>query len=440
MRKKILKLQNSSNFGALLTNGLLASMRLLNFTLLARALSTENFGIWVIYLTTVNFMEMLRFGLLRTAFIKFTSGLAEVEQRIVEGSSWLIALVFCLLIGLLALLFHFLQPLIPLSEGFRLFFVYYPAYALLVLPYHYATFKLQAAKRFMAIFALTVTHTTSWASILIFNLFYPLSLQQLVWGHIAAISMASGLALLLGWSNVSAIPAASKAWIMKLLHFGKYSIGTLIGSNLLKSADTYLINLFLGPAATALYNIPLRLTEMLEIPLRALAQTALPKISAAANQNQKTRISELFAQYTSFASLIYLPLLSAAFIFAPQLVTLIGGEQYTGTHSIFRIFLVASVFLPADRFAGVTLDAIGLPQINLRKVVVMALVNIAGDYLVLQYSTNLSLVALVTINTLFIGMSYGLYQLIRLKIIKMAHFKAYLFKYGRRLKLSKNTP
>ncbi|GJM61296.1 oligosaccharide flippase family protein [Persicobacter diffluens] len=430
------RFKNSTNFGALLSNGLLAGMRLLNFTLLARSTSKTDFGIWIIYLTTVNFVEMVRFGLLRTAYVKYTSGLEKVDRDPIEGSSWILAILFSGIVFLACLLLFWLP--LEVSEGFQYFFYYYPLYSLVILPFHYATFRFQTYRKFFHIFRITLVQTGLWAILLLYHYFQPQSIQWLIRAHLSASFLSGLVALLGGWSNVLAIKKAEFQWIKRLLGFGKFSIGTLIGSNLLKSADTYLINYFLGPAATALYNIPLRLTEMLEIPLRALAQTALPKISKAANQNSKTEVSQLFAQYTTFASIIYFPMLLLAFLLAPWLVEFVGGAAYRETYPIFRIFLVAAIFLPLDRFTGITLDAVNLPQINLKKVVLMALCNVMGDVLILLFLPQLNWVAVVTINTLFIGMLYGIHQLRALKIIDRQHLFHFWFKYSQRIKSLKN--
>lgn len=53
-------------------------------------------------------------------------------------------------------------------------------------------------------------------------------------------------------------------------------MGTMVGANLLRSSDTFLIGAFLGGEAVAIFNIPLKLFELVEIPLRSFAATALP--------------------------------------------------------------------------------------------------------------------------------------------------------------------
>jgi O-antigen/teichoic acid export membrane protein len=85
------------------------------------------------------------------------------------------------------------------------------------------------------------------------------------------------------------------------------------------------------------------------------------------------------------------------FFLAKPLTLLLGGDAYVESFTIFQIFLIYSLLLPMDRFAGVTLDAINRPVLNTVKVLCMAFVNIVGDILVIHYFGSLEGVAICTI-------------------------------------------
>ncbi|WP_431159515.1 hypothetical protein, partial [Winogradskyella poriferorum] len=64
--------------------------------------------------------------------------------------------------------------------------------------------------------------------------------------------------------------------------FEKYSTFRLIGTNLLRNADILIIIISpFGSNAVALFTIPLKLTEIQQIPLRSFRATAFPKMSKA---------------------------------------------------------------------------------------------------------------------------------------------------------------
>lgn len=186
------------------------------------------------------------------------------------------------------------------------------------------------------------------------------------------------------WDGIRYVGKACKATNKKILDFGKYSTGTLIGSNLLKSADTFIIGLspFLGTAGVALYSIPLKLTEIIEIPLRSFAMTAFPGMSKASIDGNKDLVKHIFYTNAGGMTLLMIPVMLFSFIFAKDLVYILGGAGYESTTGIFRIFTVYGLLLPLDRFIGVALDSVNMPRSNFLKVVYMTVANIIGDSLV----------------------------------------------------------
>jgi O-antigen/teichoic acid export membrane protein len=199
--------------------------------------------------------------------------------------------------------------------------------------------------------------------------------------------------------------------VKELFHLIKYTLATLGTTNLLKSADTFLIGSFLGPKFVAAYAVPLKLTELFEIPLRSLSTTAFPQLAAKNNARDDKGFKGLFTQYISWSYMLYLPALIGAFILAPFVVELLGGHNYAFTTPIFRVFIFYGLLLPLDRLSGIGLDALQKPQINFIKVLVMALVNIAGDLLAITVSGKLEWVAFASVLNAATGAIFGLWML-----------------------------
>jgi O-antigen/teichoic acid export membrane protein len=226
--------------------------------------------------------------------------------------------------------------------------------------------------------------------------------------------------MILGWDGTKFITKASSETNKTLLHFGKYTTFTIIGTNLLRSADTVIISLSpMGPAAVALYSIPLKLTELQQIPLRSFVATAFPKMSKASVHNKIDEVKDLF--YTYSGALTYLLLLMSlcTFVFAEFFVLIISGEQYlkvdpiTGFNvvDIVRVFSIYGLLLPIDRMTGIGLDSINKPNINAIKVFVMVTANIIGDFIAIFVFKSLMLVAVASIVFTLIGIWMGMYFL-----------------------------
>jgi len=206
---------------------------------------------------------------------------------------------------------------------------------------------------------------------------------------------------------------SSKQTVKKFLNFGKYSFGTLIGSSLLKSADSIIIGLStLGSSAVALYSIPLKLIELMEIPLRSFVSTAYPKMARASLKGYQDEVIKLFYTYSGVTTILFFPVSILCFLFSRNFVYLLGGAQYLDSLIpviIFKIFAIYGLMLPIDRFTGIVLDAINRPKINFRKVIVMASTNILGDIIAVFIFKSLVLVAVVTILFTLAGQFLGWY-------------------------------
>jgi len=378
------KLFNNNNFLSLANNGLVAVFGFLSFIMLVRMLPQDIFGEWILFITLGNFVDMLRFGITRTAIIRFLSGAAHDESKKLIGSNNLINLISTLLLAFLTLaIYLFFKDSID-ESGFSMFFIWYPLLSFLNLPFNNAQSIQQARMRFDIMLWLRMINVGSFMLFLAVNMFFKYDIQTIIWAYLLTNLASSIVASLLNWDGIKYSFNATKAANKILLDFGKYTTGTLIGSNLLKSSDTFIIGIspFLGTTGVALYSIPLKLTEIIEIPLRSFTATAFPGMSKASIENKPDLVKKIFYTNSGGMTFIMFPLMLLSFIFAEEIVLILGGKDYVSTANIFRIFCVYGLFLPIDRFIGVALDSINKPRQNFFKVIYMTLSNIIGDLLV----------------------------------------------------------
>jgi O-antigen/teichoic acid export membrane protein len=403
----------------------------LSFMFLARTFTQEVFGEWVLYLVTAGLVEMLRFAITKVSIIRFLSGAKGHERNQLIGSNWLIGLILTALVILIIVAARFLFPDKINESGYTYFFTWYPLLAIANLPYNNALGVLQAEQKFTSILTIKVTSKGLFFIFVVANyIILDLGVLEVIYAHLIVNLLTSLLSILKGWDGMKYIFKATKENNARLFHFGKFTIGTMIGSNLLKSADTILIGLSpFGSAAVALYAVPLKLTELMEIPLRSFLATAFPKMSKASINNEPEKVKEVFYTYSGAITILFIPMIIVCILFAKFFILILGGEQYTSTVLpiiLFQIFAVYSFFLPIDRFTGVALDSINKPKKNFYKVIVMVLLNIIGDLIALYVFESLIAVAIVTIIFTVIGQIIGFSYLA--KEIPV-NFKE-IFKYG----------
>ena len=280
---------------------------------------------------------------------------------------------------------------------------------------------MQADLKFGKILFIRTLQSGGFFVVLVVNyFFFNLTLLQLVWAYVLIDVFTSGVCISNGWTGLRFVPMADKTTIRTLLNFSKYTTFTLIGTNLLRSADTFILSFSpLGTAAVALYSIPMKLTELQQIPLRSFAATAFPKLSKASIQGKIDEVKDVFYTYSGAMTFLFLFISLFIFIFADLFVLILGGNHYIGTDpvtgfnaaTIMRIFTVYGILLPLDRMTGIGLDSVNKPNINFIKVLYMVIANIVGDLIAIFIFKSLNLVVVATIFFTIIGCWIGFHYL-----------------------------
>ena len=423
LNRTLRKILREDNFLSLAGNVIIAILGIVGFAILARTFSLDIFGEWVLFITAGSFVEMFRFGITNTGLIRYLSG-AEEEQRVKYiGSNAIISLCVTVLIALILIICNIVFQDSIKHSGYFLFFTWYPILAFLNLPWNNALVVLQADSSFGKILALKSINSVSFFIVLVCNYFYfEMTLSELILALLAINAMTSVFTMVVGWDGLNHVRRASVATNKKLLDFGKYTTFTLIGTNLLRSADTLIISLSpLGSEAVALYSIPLKLTELQQIPLRSFVATAFPKMSKASIRGKVSEVKNLFYTYSGAISYLFVLLSLFTFIFADLFVLLLAGDKFlqnelvTGFNAadIVRVFSLYGLLLPIDRMTGIALDSINKPNINALKVLLMVVANVIGDLIAIFIFKSLILVAVSSIIFTVLGIWLGMHFLSR---------------------------
>jgi O-antigen/teichoic acid export membrane protein len=396
-------------------NGIMAVFSVVTYGLLFRMLGVADMGNWIFFQFAFILVDTIRSGFLQTAVVKFYAGATGERANTVAGSMWFIALIITGIVILLDLLFlpfigHIGNP------GLELLVKWLGISVFLTLPFTGSTWILQAVQGFDKILYIRIVNQGSFLALIVFFFFnsgHALTLTMVLYSFLLSSLAGSLFCLFNKWTALSFLAVRSRACIMELFHFGKYSVGTVLSSNFLKSSDTFIVNFMLGPAALAIYNLPQRLMEIIEIPIRSFIANAMPTMSAAANKNDMRAVTAIMQKYAGLLTLLLIPVAAGSFFLADFFVGLIGGGKYVHTEAanVFRIFMVFSVFSPIDRFMGITLDIINKPRLNFIKVILSLVINAVTDVIGIYLLHNVYGPSLASIFTFIAAMLYGYFVL-----------------------------
>ncbi|MBS1666149.1 MAG: oligosaccharide flippase family protein [Bacteroidetes bacterium] len=381
--KKALSLFKNIHFQSLLGNGVMGVVGMLTVAILYRALSIKEVGIYVFLMAVVGFVDTFKGGFLTNSFLKFYVGTEEKRAREVLGSAWILGFVttgFLVFLNLIGLFFYSKNE----NEVLRLFLKYFGLISLSTLPFFMANLVVQGEKRFDRLLYMRLINQVLFITIVVVLIFlHKGSLDSIIIAYIFSNAVASLATLLFGWTKFKAIKYYTRKSFLELFHFGKYSMATSLSSNLFSFTDVFFINLFLAPAALAVYNLGYKLIQVIEIPLLSFAASGLPIMSAHYNNNQNDQMVYTMKKIIGMLTMAVIVIAIFSIIFAEPLIAIVGGNKYIHSEApnLFRIFIIIAILYPADRFFSITLDVIHKPQVNFYKILVMLLLNLAADYI-----------------------------------------------------------
>lgn len=409
--KGLLEVFKSKSFTSLLGNGVSALLGVLSFSILARFTSKQEFGTWVLFLATYGIFDTLRTGLVLNAFIKnYTQAKSPEEEQTIVGSSlqlsFLVTLIYGIVIGIIYLFFYLFNVL----NEYHYFFIWYLLIGIFSMPFNFATWYLNARMKILEMSIVRIVNQMLFV-VIVLPLLIVFTEQRIFYVLIAftiAQVLTTGFCMLKGWTGFNYYAHRTHKSLISLFHFGKYSMGTLIGSNLIKNSDAFLIGKFMNSVAVATYSVPSKVVEVFELVIRSFAITNMPLLSALHARHDIPLLRKEFERKTGFLFLLLLPAALFCFVFAEQIVVLLAGTQYIDAAIILRLFAVYTALTPIDKLSGVMLDIIDKPQLNFIKVILMLSVNVIGDIVCLKVFGTLESVAIVSTLTFATGVLYGM--------------------------------
>lgn len=403
----------NKHFLSLVGNVVMSMFGLLLFGMLYKAFSKDDMGTWIYFMATQGLLDSIRNGFLGTATIKFYAGAEKGRAADVLGSVWYLAIAVT---GLMCLLNAGALAFLPFISDFpTIVTIKWVGITMLSsLPYSVVFWKLQADERYDTILWMRFVNSGS----TIISFFVLIYLHQftltnaLLWNLLTnTLTSIVGMAANLG--GFAHMKVRTRATVMEILHFGKYSLASSLSSSLLGAVNTYMINFMLGPAAVAVYGVANKLMELVEIPLRSFVGTGISGMAAAFNQNNMHQVKYIMNKYAGMLTWAFIPLAIGTFFLADIPVNILSSGKYAGTEAanIFRILMFIAILYPIDRFNGVALDVIHQPKVNFYKVQVMLFVKVVGNYVCIVSLHNIYGVPLSGAFTTVAGLVFGYIQL-----------------------------
>lgn len=355
----------------------------LGFFLLVRIYDKPTFGIWVLFLSIVTFLEIGRNGLIQNGLVKFLTTSETDDERGRISTASLVLNVLLSIFNVFLLIGA--APLVAAKFGSDVFidlFYIYTITTLLMIPMQHFIFVQIAHLDFKGPTFANFIRGGMLFSFIAYMFFtsYQAPLVELAYVQIIGAVCGSIVAFLFARKYYKFSKHIDWAWVKKLLKYGSFTFLTNLSTMLYKSIDKWMLGALLAPASVAIYDLCMRVNNLLEAPTQAIAQVVFPQSARKGESGGKDSIKKLYEGAVGAILALVLPAVLFVILFPKAIVLILGGEQYLESASILTITVFYALFLPFANQFGTILDSIGKPQTNLFFTLLGALINIVANY------------------------------------------------------------
>ncbi len=379
-----------------------AAAALASFLVLVRIMPRAQFGLWVFVLAVFAFLEAVRNGFCQPGLIRYGARASVRRLDEVTGGAWILAAT---LTGVLVTAALVIGTLVPDGGGAAIALRWYPVVACASMPLALASWRFHALERFDRL--LVARSLQGGTFFLLLIALRPDAASGVVVLYALAAGFASLVVLLVGWAKPGAILRARRLPTIALLRFGRYSVGTQIGTDLLSSSDIFLLGGLLGPEAVALYAVPQRIVQGFRILVLGIGASVFPGFSQLARTGRLEELRHFLFRSAGSLTLVLVPVVVGGIAAADLLLSVAGGADYAEARYILWLFLTGLLLMPVSQFFGMALDALGQADLNFKKVAAMLAINVVGDVTVLLLGGSVTGVAAVTLLTMLSGAVMG---------------------------------
>ncbi|MFM6099196.1 MAG: MOP flippase family protein [Dolichospermum sp.] len=208
-----------------------------------------------------------------------------------------------------------------------------------------------------------------------------------------------------------------------LFSFGMNVLGINILNFVVTNGDNLLIGYFLGPVPLGYYNLAYRLlTTLAQLFIGVASSTAMPIFSSI--QDDLPRLRKVLYEFVELSNTIAFPVFLGMSVLAPELVIVIFGEQWKASIPVMQILNIIGILYAGFCYNAPLMMAVGKPEWKLRLDIFRTVFYVTGFFIAVRWGI-VSVATSLVLTAYFIA---GLTIIIIKKLINI-DIKVYLSKY-----------
>lgn len=353
-----------------------------NFFILARVLTKNDFGVWVLFTGLVSIFETLREGFIKQPMIAYLASTERGTYSRIGSASLSLNIIYSLLVSLIIIL---------LSIPLEIFWNAYPLAALLkiyaitnllFIPFSHFEYLQQSRFDFKGIFFSHFLRSIILTIVVIILVIVKVDIHLPFLAFISLVANFMGLLVCMkfGWQYRHKLVKPSIENLKRIAGFGQFSFGTNLASLTIRNMDSWMLGKMLSAVSVAAYNPAIRIANLVEIPTLTVANLVFTKMAQNYQVDDHVYSSQLYERSVGFLLALMIPLAVILFIFSNEIVVLIAGSKYLESGYLLKITAFYTIFIPFGRQFGILLDSIRRPSLNFYFIIASAIINIVLMY------------------------------------------------------------
>jgi O-antigen/teichoic acid export membrane protein len=364
------------------------SLFTLTYTFLsARIIPREQYGILMITVSVLAFLNLASEAGVGSAFVKYASEkdsdfgqvfftALSIKLTLATAASILIAA----LSGLIARLMH--------NEGLTVPLRLLP---MLIFSTSLSNAVKQGMQSRQNMKGMFLVDSISFAVLaVLYGLFLALGILDSASKVIILVSIAGFVAAFTGmafWlARIRPHYSIDRGVISKLINFGKYSGLSELSTVVYSRIDTLMIGYFLTALAVAAYNAAWVLSYGVNLLLSAISVMAFPEASRAHSMGRKEDLKRIYETTTAVALIFTVPLCIVLVVFADRIMSVFYANRFPDAAVVLRILAIWWLVKPFGNMAGNVFYGMGKPKVLALLTSGTAVLNIFGNlFLIPRY-------------------------------------------------------
>ncbi|MBL7872728.1 MAG: flippase [Cyclobacteriaceae bacterium] len=349
---------------------------------MARVLTKNEFGVWILFTSIVSILETLREGFIKQPFIAFLGSANGDDRNNIGSAAFLLNTLYSVVISLGILAVAYPLENFWAASQLGLILKIYAISNLVFIPFSHFEYlqqsKLDFKGIFLSHFVRSLTLTIFVVGSYLFN--KEISLLSLAWVSLVGNIIGATISMIWGWQWKHVFKKMPMRNIMDMVKFGRFSFGTNLASLSIRNMDSWMLGKMLSTESVALYNPAIRISNLVEIPTLTVANLVFPKMAQGFGGSDHSYASELYERSVGLLLAIMIPVSISMFLFSDWIVWIVAGKNYAESGYLLQITAFYTLFIPFGRQFGVLLDAVRKPEINFYFILGTAILNIVITY------------------------------------------------------------